>query len=304
MNTSSIRVAYGALLGAVLAVAVGFGVNVFAAGPRPPQPAGITFTGLSGTPTPQESDRQTKQIDSFYSAAQTYREQYPTFQRNVFIWYAALGLAVAVMGVALPAVVRDVPAGHRLRLTVATTDLAYQVPTDARAYTVDVADRASVEDGVAATLRELGRLDILVNNAGVSHVGPHTQDVTDDEWFQSINVMQTGVFFCTRAVSQTLLGQRSGSVVNISSIRGFSPNPGRLAYCAPKAAVLMMTQVTAAEWAGHGVRVNAISPGVHPDVGRRRRARRDRQRLLRQPRPDEAPRRAARGRRARRLPLL
>jgi hypothetical protein len=105
MNTSSIRVAYGALLGAVLAVAVGFGVNVFAAGPRPPQPAGITFTGLSGTPTPQESDRQTKQIDSFYSAAQTYREQYPTFQRNVFIWYAALGLAVAVMGVALPAVV-------------------------------------------------------------------------------------------------------------------------------------------------------------------------------------------------------
>jgi NAD(P)-dependent dehydrogenase (short-subunit alcohol dehydrogenase family) len=133
---------------------------------------------------------------------------------------------------------------------------------DARAYTVDVADRASVEQAVADTLSELGRLDILVNNAGVSHVGPHTQDVTDDEWFQSINVMQTGVFFCTRAVAKTFLGQRSGAVVNISSIRGFSPNVGRLSYCAPKAAVLMMTKVTAAEWAGHGVRVNAISPGV------------------------------------------
>jgi len=133
---------------------------------------------------------------------------------------------------------------------------------DARAYTVNVADRASVEAGVAATLAELGRLDILVNNAGVSHVGPHTQDVTDHEWFQSISVMQTGVFFCTRAVSQTFLAQRSGAIVNIASIRGFSPNPGRLAYCAPKAAVLMMTKVTAAEWAGHGVRVNAISPGV------------------------------------------
>ena len=132
----------------------------------------------------------------------------------------------------------------------------------ARAYAVDVADRASVETGVAATLDDLGRLDILVNNAGVSHVGPHTQDVTDEEWFQSINVMQTGVFFCTRAVAATFLGQRSGAVVNIASIRGFSPNPGRLAYCAPKAAVLMMTQVTAGEWAEYGVRVNAISPGV------------------------------------------
>jgi NAD(P)-dependent dehydrogenase (short-subunit alcohol dehydrogenase family) len=131
----------------------------------------------------------------------------------------------------------------------------------ARAYTVDVADRASVEEGVAAALRDLGRLDILVNNAGVSHVGPHTQDVTDEEWLHSISVMQTGVFYCTRAVAKTFLGQRSGAVVNISSIRGFSPNMGRLTYCAPKAAVLMMTQVTAAEWAGHGVRVNAISPG-------------------------------------------
>jgi hypothetical protein len=105
MNTNSIPVAYAVLLGVVVAVMVGFGVNVIASGPRPPQPVGITFTGLSGTPTPQESDRQAKQIDSFYSDAQTYRQQYPTFQRNVFVWYAALGMLVAVIGVALPAVV-------------------------------------------------------------------------------------------------------------------------------------------------------------------------------------------------------
>jgi NAD(P)-dependent dehydrogenase (short-subunit alcohol dehydrogenase family) len=59
-----------------------------------------------------------------------------------------------------------------------------------------------------------------------------------------------------------MLPQRSGSVINISSIRGFSPNPGRLAYCAAKAAVIMMTHVTAGEWAPYGVRVNAIAPGV------------------------------------------
>ena len=51
-------------------------------------------------------------------------------------------------------------------------------------------------------------------------------------------------------------------MINISSIRGFSPNPGRMTYCAPKAAVIMMTKVAAGEWAPHGVRVNAIAPGV------------------------------------------
>ena len=74
--------------------------------------------------------------------------------------------------------------------------------------------------------------------------------------------MQTGVFYCMRAAARHLLPQGSGSVVNISSIRGFSPNPGRIAYCATKAAVLMMTRVAAGEWAPSGVRVNAIAPGI------------------------------------------
>ena len=65
-----------------------------------------------------------------------------------------------------------------------------------------------------------------------------------------------------RASTRYLLPQRSGSVVNISSIRGFSSNPGRIAYCAAKAAVIMMTRVAAAEWAPYGVRANVIAPGV------------------------------------------
>jgi NAD(P)-dependent dehydrogenase (short-subunit alcohol dehydrogenase family) len=100
-----------------------------------------------------------------------------------------------------------------------------------------------------------------VNNAGVSRVGPHTQDTTDDDWHVSVNVMQTGVFYCMRAAARYFLEQQSGSIVNIASIRGFSPNPGRIAYCATKAAVLMMTRVAAAEWAPFGVRVNAVAPG-------------------------------------------
>jgi NAD(P)-dependent dehydrogenase (short-subunit alcohol dehydrogenase family) len=126
----------------------------------------------------------------------------------------------------------------------------------------DVSQSAQVDATLAGVVRELGRLDILVNNAGISHVGPHTEDVTDEEWHSSIAVMQSGVFFGMRAAGRIMLEQGSGSIVNISSIRGFSPNPGRMSYCAPKAAVIMMTSVAAGEWAGKGVRVNCIAPGI------------------------------------------
>jgi NAD(P)-dependent dehydrogenase (short-subunit alcohol dehydrogenase family) len=132
----------------------------------------------------------------------------------------------------------------------------------ANAYVVDVADRSSVDDGFATVRRDFGRLDVVVNNAGISRVGPYTHEVTDDDWLDTIAVMQTGVFYCMRAAGRIMLDQGAGSIVNISSIRGFSPNPGRISYCAAKAAVIMMTRVAAGEWAGQGVRVNAIAPGV------------------------------------------
>jgi NAD(P)-dependent dehydrogenase (short-subunit alcohol dehydrogenase family) len=132
----------------------------------------------------------------------------------------------------------------------------------ALAYRTDVSSREQVDATFDAVVRDFGRIDVVVNNAGISRVGPHTQDVTDEDWHDSIAVMQTGVFYCMRAAGRHMLAQKSGSVVNISSIRGFSPNPGRMTYCAPKAAVIMMTKVAAGEWAPHGVRVNAVCPGV------------------------------------------
>jgi NAD(P)-dependent dehydrogenase (short-subunit alcohol dehydrogenase family) len=133
---------------------------------------------------------------------------------------------------------------------------------DARSYPTDVASREQVDAAFENVVRDFGRLDIAVQNAGISRVGPHTQDVTDEDWHDSIAVMQTGVFYCMRAAGRIMVPQRSGSVINISSIRGFSPNPGRMTYSVPKAAVIMMTKIAAGEWAEHGVRVNAIAPGV------------------------------------------
>ncbi len=133
---------------------------------------------------------------------------------------------------------------------------------EARAYPTDVSDSGQVDSTFEAVVRDFGQVDIVVNNAGISRVGPHTQDVTDEDWHDSIAVMQTGVFYCMRAAGRHMVPRGTGSVVNISSIRGFSPNPGRMSYCAPKAAVIMMTKIAAGEWASQGVRVNAICPGV------------------------------------------
>jgi len=134
----------------------------------------------------------------------------------------------------------------------------------ARSYRADVSRSDDVESVVETATRDFGYIDILVNNAGISRVGDPTHEVADDVWDASVGVMQSGIFYCSRAVARGLIaGKRAGSIINISSIRGFSPNPGRLAYCATKAAAIMMTKVMAAEWGPYGIRVNAIAPGVH-----------------------------------------
>jgi NAD(P)-dependent dehydrogenase (short-subunit alcohol dehydrogenase family) len=134
----------------------------------------------------------------------------------------------------------------------------------ARSYRADVSRKDDVEAAVQQAIRDFGYVDILVNNAGISRVGDLTHEVADDVWEASVGIMQSGVFYCSRAVARSLIGaRRQGSIIHISSIRGFSPNPGRIAYCAAKAAVIMMARVMAAEWGPHGIRVNAIAPGVH-----------------------------------------
>jgi 3-oxoacyl-[acyl-carrier protein] reductase len=130
---------------------------------------------------------------------------------------------------------------------------------DAVAAGVDVGD----PDAVRAAFGSLAgtSLDILVNCAGISRIGDDVPDVTDQDWSDSVAVLQSAVFYCMREAAQIMIGQRSGSIVNIASIRGFSPMPGRIVYSPAKAAVIMMTQTAAGELARHGIRVNAVAPG-------------------------------------------
>lgn len=133
----------------------------------------------------------------------------------------------------------------------------------ARSYCADVSRKEDVEAVVRTATKDFGYVDILVNNAGISRVGDFTHEVTDDVWDASVGIMQSAIFYCSRAIARGLIAaNRPGSIIHISSIRGFSPNPGRIAYCATKAAAIMMAKVMAAEWGPHGIRVNAIAPGV------------------------------------------
>lgn len=123
----------------------------------------------------------------------------------------------------------------------------------------DVADEAAVEAAVAASLAR-GPIDVLVNNAGVTRDGLVFRMQLDD-WKAVIDTNLTSAFLLSRAVARAMIKQRSGSIVNVSSVVGIMGNGGQTNYSASKAGLIGFTKSLARETAGRGVRVNAIAPG-------------------------------------------
>jgi Dehydrogenases with different specificities (related to short-chain alcohol dehydrogenases) len=134
---------------------------------------------------------------------------------------------------------------------------------DVRVCVGSVADAASVTAAFKHMDETLGGIDALINNAGIAAHMP-TVDLALDDWNRVMDVGVNGSFLCAQEAGRRMLAQRSGSIVNISSIYGIVAAPNRLAYCVSKSAVAMMARSLAVEWAEMGVRVNAIAPGyVH-----------------------------------------
>jgi 3-oxoacyl-[acyl-carrier protein] reductase len=130
----------------------------------------------------------------------------------------------------------------------------------AYALKADVSDEASVDDLIKTVLTRSERIDVLVNNAGITRDGLLMRMKTED-WQAVINLNLTGVFLCTRAVSRPMLKQRSGRIINITSVVGLMGNAGQANYAAAKAGVVGLTRSSAKEMASRGITVNAVAPG-------------------------------------------
>jgi 3alpha(or 20beta)-hydroxysteroid dehydrogenase len=127
----------------------------------------------------------------------------------------------------------------------------------------DVTDPDSWAEVVSKTEEKFGPVTVLVNNAGLAGPFTTTAELTTDDYLKTVAVDQHGVFYGMRAVIPGMLKAGGGSIVNISSVAGFSHVPGTpsVAYTASKYAVRGMTKATATEYTGKGIRVNSVHPG-------------------------------------------
>jgi len=128
------------------------------------------------------------------------------------------------------------------------------------AHAVDVADAAAVNVAAEKILAECGKVDILVNNAGVTRDGLLMR-MSDADWDAVLNTNLKGAFLVTKAFSRSMIKQRSGRIINISSVIGLIGNAGQCNYAASKAGLIGFTQSCARELASRSITVNAIAPG-------------------------------------------
>lgn len=130
----------------------------------------------------------------------------------------------------------------------------------AKAYAADAACFTSASEVIAEVMKDFGRIDILVNNAGITKDGLLMR-MTEEQWDAVINTNLKSAFNYVHAITPIMMRQRSGSIINMTSIVGISGNAGQANYAASKAGMIGLTKSVAKELGSRGVRVNAIAPG-------------------------------------------
>ena len=138
---------------------------------------------------------------------------------------------------------------------------AERLGENAKAWAIDVSEPSSVSDTFGSVLEEFGGVDVLVNNAGVTR-DKLLMAMSVEDWDTVLGINLRGTYLCSKAVVRPMLKQRSGRIINITSVVGLSGNPGQANYSASKAGIIGFTKSLARELASRSITVNAIAPGM------------------------------------------
>lgn len=141
-----------------------------------------------------------------------------------------------------------------------TLKLLADMGAEAESHRLDVSRFQEVDLFFRKVLDKFQRVDVLVNNAGITR-DTLLMRMNEEDWDMVLNVNLKGVFNCTRAVIRSMIKERAGRIVNISSVVGQIGNPGQANYSASKAGVMALTKTTAKEVAPRGITVNGVAPG-------------------------------------------
>jgi len=130
----------------------------------------------------------------------------------------------------------------------------------AKGYQSDASDNKQAEDLINAVAVDFGRIDVLINNAGITKDNLLMR-MTEEQWDEVIRINLKSIFNTTKAITKVMMKQRSGSIINITSVVGIKGNAGQANYAASKAGMIGFTKSVALELGSRGVRCNAIAPG-------------------------------------------
>lgn len=167
----------------------------------------------------------------------------------------AIALKLASYGANI--VVNDIPSSD---YTEATCEEIKALGVGCIVVKGDVRNTDDVTTLIDTAMKEFGSIDIFVNNAGVTRDGLMLR-MSEDDWDLVMDINLKGSFNCVKAVSRPMMKQRSGSIINISSVVGIMGNAGQANYSASKAGLIGLTKTTAKELSSRGIRCNAVAPG-------------------------------------------
>ncbi len=186
-------------------------------------------------------------------------------ERNVAVITAAAGVGIGsaiarkLAADGMEVVITD---AHERRCGEYAEQFAQEVGRPFVSMPLDVTDPGAAEAAMARTMEKFGRLDVLINNAGFNKIEP-IAEMSLETWRKSLSIDLDGTFYAMRYALPHMIGQGRGNIVNLASIGAWecSDEHGG-AYAAAKAAVMALTRVAAAENGRHGIRVNAVAPGL------------------------------------------